>query len=501
MGLKIDGLSTISQLSKGDQILVATKDGLKSLSAEVLEAVFSNTSLFETYNLVELSNLNVQNISTHNKVRKYLKSDISPEVYIEYTSGQVNVIKATVLTDTDGNPLTAQASDLRGNLLYWSEEITLAEYFDGLPWKNAKDEKIYMTTEETEFPVTVYQYSAQYLKQSKVTQDSKGNPVITDTFTTAGTSKGIVEKRENSFLIQLQEKGKDPCGLQISLNKDGTVTGKLVGTWEGVNDWDIDDVIKKPEFKEWFYHNLDYNMYANVLSVNTADMIGWCLNNDTNNHVIAEVNEGIIRIYLAQNKVSGAGTYIQEQAKNKFGDLLYWKEDMTYQSGVNGEHIPIHNGEFAFMTTEETDYPVFIYQYNYIPLFTMETEDADDGTRATILKFAGVNGKLGEIYKNSSQFVMRYLDSKGKEYSKIVLGETESELTGKWKSGSRVLSENELPIQSASTKDKMLMSSGTNAQWTSLGETEVIKNLIERIEELEQKIEDLTKPVEPTGES
>lgn len=504
MSLKIDGLPTISQLSSKDRIVVLTDDGLKSLNAEVLGQVFSNTSLYENYNMVELSELNVQNISTNNKVRKYLRNDTSAEVYLEYTNGQVNIIKSTVIMD-NSVPTTVQATNMSGKPLYWSEDISEVVYNNGLPWKNQDDEKIFITDEKTEYPVIVYQYTSQYIRKSELSFTSNGDPILIDNYFSSGSSsKGTIEKQGNSFVFQLKESGKNACGLKLSLNEDGTVTGKLIGTWEGVNDWDIEDALTTENFKNWFYHNQDYNVYVNTLSLSTADKIGWYLLKDTSNHIFTEVVDSTIKVYLAQNKESSSGSYIQEQARNMLNQPLYWVEDMTFQSGVSGNHIPIHNGQYTFMTIEETDYPVYIYQYNLTELFTITTESLPDNSRGTKLTFSGLNGKKGEIYKSLTQFVMRYLKADGTEYSKIALGETESVLTGTWKAGTKKLSENELPTQSEATTDMILLSSENAAKWENLDAllkaSEYIQELVEKIEALEEKVQLLENPEIPEPE-
>ena len=483
MGLSLTGLPNISQLSSEDKILICTDEGLKTLSAEVLGAVFSDTSLYDNRNLLVSNEINVQNISTHNKLRKYFRGDTSAEVYMTYKDGQVNFIKDIVIFDINtGHPVVVQATDLQGNPLYWNIDISEVEFNNGLPWKNKDDEKVYITQEVTSYPVKIYQYTTNYVKKSEIAFDGSGEPTITDTFFSDGqASKGVIKKSGNSFIFQLTESGKNSCGIEISLNKDGSVTGKLLGTWDGVNDWDIGDVIMKYGFKEWFYYNQDYNLYSRTLSVNTADKVGWYLNKDTTNHVYTEINGDTVTIYLARNRVSGSGVYIQEQAKNILNQPLYWLQDMEQQSGVSSNHIPVHSGSYTFMTTEKTDWPVYIYQYEVTTLFTVSVESLTDGSNGAKMTFTDANNKKGEIFKTLNQFVMRYLDADGNVLSSISLGDSESTLTGKWKSGSKVLSENELPEKTNDETKKLLTLNSGLLHWEEFPKQE--SELPEQIED------------------
>lgn len=458
MALNIDGLPLISELSPDSQILVQTNEGLKALSAEVLGAVFSNTSLYDTLNNLQVDDINAQHISTSNKVRKYFDSDTTDELYLRIQGVSIDFIKDSVVFNVETQkPVVVQATDLSGNKLYWNYNPYDCEFNNGLPWKTPEDKKIFYTRDITDYPVEVYQYTTHYIKRSEITMDSDVEPSMKETYYSKGTTSiGTIQKVDNSFILQLKETGKDPCGLNLSLNKDGTVSCKLIGTWEGVNDWDLEDVVKKSKFKWWYHENLDYTSYERTLSVNTADKIAWRLEKDTNNHVFSEIDGNYIKIYLAQTKTSGSGNFIQEQATNILGEPLYWKVDMEYQSGVSSNHIPTHLGSYQFMTIEKTDYPVYIYQYNLIELFVIDVEKLTDGSNGTKMSFKGVNGKTGEIYKTGSQFVIRYLDATGKEVSKIVMGDKESSLSGTWKAGEKTLSENELPSKVIDSDNRVL---------------------------------------------
>lgn len=465
--LNLQGLTSVTQLSKGDKVLVKTSKGLAELDAEVLGEVLSNTSLFETYKRVELSELNVKNITTHNKIQKYLDNDTSDEIYMEYSDNTLNFIRGQVLANSDNEPLTTQAQAITGEPLYWSHDLSEAEFFDGFPWKTKYDDKIFITTEKTGYPVNIYQYQLTYLKQCDI-QIVDNEPIITDTYTSKGSmSKGIVKKQGNEFLFVLQERNKDWCGIKISVNDDDSVTGKLLGTWEGLNDWDVDSALTMKNFKNWFYHNQDYYTYIKPLSVDTSNKIGWYLNKETEIlHVYTRLENGEFVVILAKNKTNSAGSFIQEQAVNLLGEKLYWEQDMAFQSGISGNGIPLRNGRYVFMTTEETDYPVYIYQYDEVELFRIDYASLADGSNGVKQTFSDNSNISATLSKTNTEFHLELVDtSKNTVLSSVKLNKTGGKLDGKWYVEDVEIGVKELPEQSESTKDRVLKSDGAKCSW------------------------------------
>lgn len=484
---KLTGLKSVTQLSKGDTVIVQTKDGLVELDAEVLGKVLSNTSLFETYDRIELSELNVKTLTTHNKIQKYLDSDKTDELYVEITDDCViNLIRGQVLTNTDGIPLTTQAQTITGELLYWSHDLVGIDYHNGFPWKTSGDEKIYITTKKTSFPVDVYQYHLTTLKQSHV-QMINNEPIIEDSFFTKGVvSKGTIKKQNNEFLFILEERGKGDCGIKISLNEDGTVTGKLIGMWEGLNDWDVEDALTTNNFKNWYYKSQDYYTYVKTLSMETSNKIGWYLNQETETlHSFIRIENNEFSVILAKNKTNNAGNYIQEQAVNLLGERLYWKQDMTFQVGVSSNGIPLKNGKYVFMTTEVTDYPVYVYQYDETILFKIDYDSISDGSKSARQVFMDSGDFIAVTSKSNTEFALEFKNKiNGKILSKLVLNQLGGSLTGVWKVGDYQLGVNELPEQNETTSGKILKSDGTNgSHWKDEKQelppqTEAVKNYL-----------------------
>lgn len=493
--MKIEGLPAISQLSKGDQILIATSEGIKTLSSEVLGNVFSDTSLFDNRTFSEVAEVNTQSISTHNKLRKWFAQDTSDEIYLIYSEGgNIKFVKETVVTDIETQEaVTIQATDLSGNKLYWNENPDDSKFSNGLPWVSDDEEerKVHVQYEESDYPVQVYQYNRTLIKSSEIIVN--GSSVdVKDTYQTGTNSFGVIQKSDNSFKFQLMEGSTTKCGFELSKNDDGTFSAKLNGTWEGVNDWDLEDALLKPDFKEWFYNEQDIYTPINVLSVNTANKVKWFLNKNYNNQVYAVVEEGTVKIYYAQIKTSSGGSYTQKLVQNKFGQQLYWQVDVSAVRGTDEQGYPIVNGSRVYMVTEQTDYPVYIFDYDEKLLCSLENSTLSDNSEGVKLTFTGVNGRIGEIYRTNTELMMRYIDESGKVKSSISMGE-ESILTGEWKIGNDSIielptlptdktteyhlvvkdgkkswsSDTELPASPADSGKKVLTSNGGNLSWES----------------------------------
>lgn len=499
MAFTIEGLPEISKLSKGDQILICTSEGLKSLSSEVLGNVFSDTSLFDNRTFSEINEANIQNISTHDKLRKWFAKDTSDELYLRYNNGNVTFIKEVVITDVETEePVTIQATTYNGKKLYWTKDVTKAKFNNGLPWTtdDEKEEKITVTTDETEYPVHVYQYYSDVVKSIEFV-DANGDFMIRDTFKTGNNSIGLIQKQDDSFLIELLDNTVAKCGLMMSKNPDdGSYSAKLIGVWENVNDWDIDDVLLKPEFKEWYYTNQDYYNYVNILSVNTANKIKWRLTKNTNNQVYSVLEDGYLKFYFAQIKTQATGEYIQEIVKNKFGKQLYWEDNMDVGGGVSSNGVPVLNGKYTFMTTTVTNYPVYVYQYNTTEIFSISQETLTDSSKGIRMKFGGVSNGYGEISRLSSGLEIRYMGfdsstSKYVEKSKVVLGET-SKLTGSWKVGEKDIIE--LPENPVDVENEHYLSN-----------TNGVKTWKKKTKELPELPDEVTEPLflsyDPTTES
>lgn len=460
MAFRIEGLPLISSLNKGDQVLVYTGEGLKTLTAEVLGSVFSDTSVYDNRVFSRLEELNTQYFSTHDKIRKYLAEDITDEVYFTVSKGKVACIKDTVALDVEtGLPLEITATALNGKKMYWTSDPKKARYKSGMPWvtDDAREERVTVTLEETPYPVYVYQYYSKILSMFSVESDEDGNPTLTTSYTTASGSSAILKKAKEEFTLQLTEGSVAKCGFRLSKNPDSTYSAKLIGTWENVNDWDIDDVVKKSEFKPFVYENAGPYAYLDILSVNTANKVKWRITRDTTNKVYSVLEGSTLKVYYSQIQTDSSGTYTQDLVRNRLGNPLYWPEDLD-SYGSTDHDFPVFNGRRVYPTTTPTPYPVHVYRYRDIELFSLEY---DRGIR---LKFSDSGNRRAEISKTTEGLVLRYLSNTGSELSKLVLDDSGTSFSGPVKSeGSTLIGLPTLPT--APGTEYYLSSVGGNRSW------------------------------------
>lgn len=163
-----------------------------------------------------------------------------------------------------------------------------------------------------------------------------------------------------------------------------------------------------------------------VDSVSTSRRIPLYLAGDTSDDNYIDISEQHIRLMRGQTD----GT--SEQARNPYGSLLYWENDVDAASiGIDG--YPYLNGQRIFTTTEKTNWPVMVYVYT--DAIRREISFNTDEARTPIDVFGhgyGMNdpdrGK-GFIQKFTDTFDMWLLNSKG-ERRGIFIGDDYTDLAG-----------------------------------------------------------------------
>lgn len=124
----------------------------------------------------DVAQLTVDWISTSKKVMRYLNEDTSDDNYFEGHDQSILFITGAVSLDDNGVPLTEQLTNRYGAALYWAKDITGADIVDGYPYIDGQ--RIYTTTEETDWPLTVYQYKTQVKQQFTFELDSESGAYI-----------------------------------------------------------------------------------------------------------------------------------------------------------------------------------------------------------------------------------------------------------------------------------------------------------------------------------
>lgn len=198
----------------------------------------------------DIAQLTVDWLDTSHKIKRYLNGDTSDDNHIIIHDQTLQFATAFVVKDASGAPLTEQLCNRYGVPLYWQRDISGATIQDGYPYIDGA--QVMTTTDETDYPVVVYQYDV-YTKR-EITFDNSEAKVPLDTYGAGYGStddpdrgKGYVQKTTNSFdLWLLNSKGEkigaffgdqyaDIVGLRKtkSLDFSGWAAGAFSETLDG----------------------------------------------------------------------------------------------------------------------------------------------------------------------------------------------------------------------------------------------------------------------------
>lgn len=158
------------------------------LSADALYAAFG-----------EIADLSVNRLSTSRRVVKYLAKDTTDDNFIR-VEGQSLEFVAGISKGT-----TEQAKNPNGELIYWEADPSGASIgSDGYPYVNG--ERIFTTTKQTNWPVTVYQYEEQVKRAISFQSDGQYYYPV-DVFGAGdnnGKQRGYLVKRQNSLELMYE---------------------------------------------------------------------------------------------------------------------------------------------------------------------------------------------------------------------------------------------------------------------------------------------------------
>lgn len=181
------------------------------------DAVFTDSLYAEQGDIAELT---VDRLSTSRRVRKYILGDTSDDNYIEIQDNYIRLITGSVATESE-TPLTEQATNRLGQDLYWQRE-PVGHDAGGYP-VDEDGNQIYATTEETDWPVMVYQY-VELVKSEYAFRNINGvyqPQIILGAGDNQGNSIGYIWKDPTSLLMQYVDSDGD--AVSVSLTDDGYV--------------------------------------------------------------------------------------------------------------------------------------------------------------------------------------------------------------------------------------------------------------------------------------
>lgn len=144
--------------------------------------------------LGEIADLSVNRLSTSRRVVKYLAGDTTDDNFIRVAEQSLEFVAGIAKSTTE------QAKNPNGELIYWEADPAGASIgSDGYPYANG--ERIFTTTKQTSWPVTVYQYEEQVKRAISFQSDGKYYYPV-DVFGAGdnnGKQRGYLVKRQNSM--------------------------------------------------------------------------------------------------------------------------------------------------------------------------------------------------------------------------------------------------------------------------------------------------------------
>lgn len=183
--------------------------------------------------LGEIADLSVNRLSTSRRVVKYLAGDTSDDNFIRVEEQSLEFVAGIAKGTTE------QARNPNGELIYWEADPAGASIgSDGYPYANG--ERIFTTTKQTSWPVTVYQYEEQVKRAISFQSDGKYYYPV-DVFGAGdnnGKQRGYLVKRQNSLELTYETSTGKQLGL--AARDDGYLDLMGVRRTTGLNfaGWD-----------------------------------------------------------------------------------------------------------------------------------------------------------------------------------------------------------------------------------------------------------------------
>lgn len=217
-------------LTTGQILMTGNVDISGQLSAEAIYA-----------NYGEVGDLEVDALSTARKIPKYLAHNTGDVNFIRIKNQYIEFVTASVL---DGEP-TVQARNPAGALLYWPVDVTnLARTQDGYPVTGVDGQtmRVFTTTNQTEFPVLVYQYE-ESVKRSICFEENHNSHIYEpiDVFGAGndqGYNIGKLYKSPNGMELSYVSAGGNDIGVFMSYEGFVDIKGLRKCTRLDFSNWD-----------------------------------------------------------------------------------------------------------------------------------------------------------------------------------------------------------------------------------------------------------------------
>lgn len=198
-----------------NQALLKTDDEIVRLSdtvEDLAEQVKQGTNATQSSGLY--ADMAVNQLRTDNWIQRYLQKDMSQADYICIKGDSIEFRDA----QTDGTVIQAKNDD--GTLLYWANDVDKATISnDGWPYLDG--ERIFVTTEVTDWPVYHYEYT-ENVKRSTHFEMVNDLPGVIDTFGVGdgdGGNRGWIVKSIDGMQVLFRTSNKQDIG--VTMNNSG----------------------------------------------------------------------------------------------------------------------------------------------------------------------------------------------------------------------------------------------------------------------------------------
>lgn len=192
------------------------------LSADALYSAFG-----------EIADLSVNRLSTSRRVVKYLAKDTTDDNFIRVAEQSLEFVAGIAKSTTE------QAKNPNGELIYWEADPAGASIgSDGYPYANG--ERIFTTTKQTNWPVTVYQYEEQVKRAISFESDGQYYYPV-DVFGAGdnnGKQRGYLVKRQNSLELTYETSTGKQLGLAARDEGYLDLMGLRKSTALDFSEWD-----------------------------------------------------------------------------------------------------------------------------------------------------------------------------------------------------------------------------------------------------------------------
>lgn len=185
--------------------------------------------------LGDIADLTVDRVSTSRRIVKYLAGDQTDDNFIRIQDQSLEFVAGLYDGGTD------QVRNPSGLLIYWEDDpvgdgVTLGT--DGYPYKDGV--RIFTTTAETEWPVTVYTYVEQVKRA--ITFEQMGEYYVpVDTFglgDDAGNDKATLSKKQGGLELMYKTNAGTDIGLRLGSDGYADLYGLRKTTKLDFSGWD-----------------------------------------------------------------------------------------------------------------------------------------------------------------------------------------------------------------------------------------------------------------------